>query len=394
MAAEARAAAGRAAAAERGQRGDRHGRLAARRHRPVLLGVLRAGHGSSCSSAIRTSRPGRRPRSPTATSTAIVQRFGLGVEAEVTQVERGQADWVVDDVPADRLRGAAQPLRPQVHVNPLPADWYVALNVNIKPFNQIKARQAVNLAIDRDEIVKLFGGAQLRRADVPGAAAGLPRLRALLPLDAERQGALVGARSRARARSSSTESGTKGDRVDIVVANDRRAEGDRQVHSGRALQARLRPAPQGAARRRAGRRTCRTRATASRSGSRSGSQEYPAPSDAARRPARLRLLRAGLRREPQHQRLLRPHDGAAADAARGRARPHAPAGRRAAVASGRPPRHRSRRVDAALQPEAHRPRLAPRRQLPLEPAAAPHAVPALGEVDERRGTRGAAGASS
>ena len=31
-----------------------------------------------------------------------MQRFGLGTEAEVTQVERGQADWVADDVPSDR----------------------------------------------------------------------------------------------------------------------------------------------------------------------------------------------------------------------------------------------------------------------------------------------------
>ena len=43
VAAEARAAAGGAAAAERGRRGDRHRRLAARRHRPVHLGVVRAG---------------------------------------------------------------------------------------------------------------------------------------------------------------------------------------------------------------------------------------------------------------------------------------------------------------------------------------------------------------
>ena len=41
--------------------------------------------------------------------------------------------------------------------------WYFALNVNIKPFNQIKARQAVNLAIDRKEIVRIFGGVAARR---------------------------------------------------------------------------------------------------------------------------------------------------------------------------------------------------------------------------------------
>ena len=49
------------------------------------------------------------------------------------------------------------------------------------------------------------------------------------------------------------ESGTKGDRVDIVVADDRVQKAIGQYILGRALQARLRPAPQAAARWRAGR---------------------------------------------------------------------------------------------------------------------------------------------
>ena len=90
----------------------------------------------------------------------IVERFGLGVEAEVTQVESGQADWVVDDVPGDRLQELASRFAPQLHVNPLPSDWYIALNVNIKPFNVPAAREAVNLAVDRTKLVQLFGGPQ------------------------------------------------------------------------------------------------------------------------------------------------------------------------------------------------------------------------------------------
>ena len=89
-----------------------------------------------------------------------------------------------------------------------------------------------------------------------------------------------------------------------------------------------------------------------RGGARQWHQDYPAPLGSARRPARLRLLRAGLRLQPQHQRLLRPPDGAAADTARAHPRPHPAAGRRAAVAAGRPSRHRPRRVAAALQPRS------------------------------------------
>jgi peptide/nickel transport system substrate-binding protein len=46
----------------------------------------------------------------------------------------------------------------QVHVTPLTAFWYAPMNVNIPPFNNVKARQAVNYAIDRDALVSIFGG--------------------------------------------------------------------------------------------------------------------------------------------------------------------------------------------------------------------------------------------
>ena len=149
----------------------------------------------------------------------IVQRFGAGAEAAVTQVERGQADWVADDVPADRLAELHSRFSSQVHVNALPANWYFALNVNIPPFNQIKAREAVNLAIDRDAIVKLFGGAQLATPTCQVLPPGFPGYAPYCPWtkggkapwsepDLERAGRLV------------EESGTTGDRVDIVVAND------------------------------------------------------------------------------------------------------------------------------------------------------------------------------
>ena len=38
---------------------------------------------------------------------------------------------------------------------------YVPMNVNIPPFNNLKARQAVNYAIDRKAAVKIYGGTNL-----------------------------------------------------------------------------------------------------------------------------------------------------------------------------------------------------------------------------------------
>ena len=149
----------------------------------------------------------------------IVQRFGLSGEAAVSQVERGQADWVADDVPSDRLREMLGRFSSQTHVNALPADWYFALNVNIKPFDQIKARQAVNLAIDRNEIVRIFGGGRLATPTCQVLPPGFPGYAPYCPWTLRGE-APWSAPDLARATKLVEESGTKGDPVDIVVGND------------------------------------------------------------------------------------------------------------------------------------------------------------------------------
>ena len=95
---------------------------------------------------------------------SIVEKYGLPITEEVTQVENSQADEVFDGdiIPPDRLselNGAK--FASQVHVNPLTADWYMALNTKTPPFNNLKARQAINFAADRNAYVKIGGGSAL-----------------------------------------------------------------------------------------------------------------------------------------------------------------------------------------------------------------------------------------
>jgi peptide/nickel transport system substrate-binding protein len=91
----------------------------------------------------------------------IVQTFGQTVESEVTSVENGQADWIFDPLPSDRLQQVSTKYAKDVHVHTLTADWYLPMNMNIAPFNNLKARQAVNYAIDKNAAVTLDGGVQL-----------------------------------------------------------------------------------------------------------------------------------------------------------------------------------------------------------------------------------------
>jgi peptide/nickel transport system substrate-binding protein len=100
---------------------------------------------------------------PAGVPDVIVQKFGLSVEAEVTAVENNQADWIAssDQIPADRLNELSTKYAKQVYVSPLTAVWYFAFNVRVPPFNNLKARQAVNFATDHNALVKLYGGPKL-----------------------------------------------------------------------------------------------------------------------------------------------------------------------------------------------------------------------------------------
>jgi peptide/nickel transport system substrate-binding protein len=88
----------------------------------------------------------------------IVEKFGLTVEAEYTAAENNQADWVFDQPPTDRLNELGTKYASRVHINPLTSTYYFAFNVKQPPFNNLKARQAVNYATDRSALVKIYGG--------------------------------------------------------------------------------------------------------------------------------------------------------------------------------------------------------------------------------------------
>jgi peptide/nickel transport system substrate-binding protein len=94
----------------------------------------------------------------------IVEKYGQTVTDAVTAVENNQADEVYDGdvIPSDRLNELnSAKYSSRVHVNPLTADWYFALNTRTPPFNNLKARQAINYAADRNAYVKIGGGPSL-----------------------------------------------------------------------------------------------------------------------------------------------------------------------------------------------------------------------------------------
>ncbi len=149
----------------------------------------------------------------------IDETFGLTVESEVTAIENGQADWVFDPPPADRLNEIGTKYADQAHVNTLTAFWYLAMNTNIAPFDNLKARQAVNWAVDRNSVVRLYGGPNLASPACTILPPGFPGH--VDTCDYTKGGGSVWkAPDLDKAKQLVQESGTAGTKVGVVVTDD------------------------------------------------------------------------------------------------------------------------------------------------------------------------------
>jgi peptide/nickel transport system substrate-binding protein len=149
----------------------------------------------------------------------IEMKFGLPVESEVTAVENGQADWIFDPIPADRLSEISTRYASQVHVHTLTADWYAPMNVNIAPFNNLKARQAVNYALNKNQLVELYGGKELATPTCTILPPAFPGYNAYCAYNSNGSAKYAGPDLK-KAKALVKASGTLGDKVAVVAQND------------------------------------------------------------------------------------------------------------------------------------------------------------------------------
>jgi peptide/nickel transport system substrate-binding protein len=149
----------------------------------------------------------------------IEETFGLSAEAEVTAIENGQADWMYDAPPPDRLSELSQKYADQVHINTLTAYWYLAMNTNLPPFNNLKVRQALNYAINRNAVIRLYGGPQLASPACTLLPPGIPGHTDFCDYTAG-GGSTWTAPDMAKAKALVKASGTAGQSVGVVVQND------------------------------------------------------------------------------------------------------------------------------------------------------------------------------
>jgi peptide/nickel transport system substrate-binding protein len=149
----------------------------------------------------------------------IIEKFGLSLEAEVTQVENNQADWMFDQPPADRLNELGTKFADRVHINPLTSTYYFAFNVREKPFDNLKARQAVNFATDRNALVKITGGPKLAVPTCLVLPPNFPGYKPYCPYTKNPGSGKWTAPDLAKAKQLIAQSGTKGARVKVNTDN-------------------------------------------------------------------------------------------------------------------------------------------------------------------------------
>jgi peptide/nickel transport system substrate-binding protein len=78
--------------------------------------------------------------------------------AALQQVINGQADYDFHPIPVDRLAQVQQKYGDQLKIYTPANTYYFFMNTRMPPFDKLEVRQAVNYAIDRNALVRLYGG--------------------------------------------------------------------------------------------------------------------------------------------------------------------------------------------------------------------------------------------
>jgi peptide/nickel transport system substrate-binding protein len=136
---------------------------------------------------------------------SIVMRFGLTAEQAVRAIRDGRADWSADTVPVKLLPALRTRFASQLRSFALSVTDFFQFNTTLAPFDDVRVRRALNYAIDRREVVRIYGGREAATPTCQVLPPGLPGYRRYCPYSHD----LV------RARQLVAASGTAGLRVTV-----------------------------------------------------------------------------------------------------------------------------------------------------------------------------------
>jgi peptide/nickel transport system substrate-binding protein len=149
------------------------------------------------------------PTMPTGNPDKVVGKIITDPVAAYQQVVSNKSDYDFQVVPNDRLQEAQTKYKDQLRIYTNANTYYFALNNAIPPFNNIKARKAVQMAVDPNAIISgIYGG--LGRPTENFLPPGYPQYK---KIDAWHF-------DLAAAKKLVQESGTSGQTVDVYGANE------------------------------------------------------------------------------------------------------------------------------------------------------------------------------
>ena len=153
---------------------------------------------------------------PAGNPNAIVWQSAPSLQAAVTAVEQGRADWLFGQPPYAQYHQLELQHPGQLHNNPQWSVNFLPLNTHVAPFNDLRVRQALNYAINRAKLAQLYGGPGFATPACQAIVPGIPGYRRYCPYTLHpRADGAWSAPDMARARQLVAQSGTIGERVEL-----------------------------------------------------------------------------------------------------------------------------------------------------------------------------------
>ena len=152
---------------------------------------------------------------------AIKWHIVSSLDEAVDAVERGAADWMLGLIPPAKLHRLQVTHPAQLHIDPQFIVEFSPLNAQRPPFDDVRVRRALNYAIDRAKIVRMYGGPAVATPLCQPLPPGFPGSRRYCPYTADPRpdGAWRGP-NLAAARRLVAASGTSGTRIDVWGTTD------------------------------------------------------------------------------------------------------------------------------------------------------------------------------
>jgi ABC-type transport system substrate-binding protein/class 3 adenylate cyclase len=141
------------------------------------------------------------------------------LRSAVGAVEAGKSDWTTQLSP-EEVKRLAVGSAAQLHTTPIGGVQHLMLSMRKRPFSDVRARQALAYAIDRNRLVELAGGELVARPSCQVLPPIVPGYRPYCPYTVNPSAGVWSGPDLARARSLAAKSHTLGESVTIAIPPD------------------------------------------------------------------------------------------------------------------------------------------------------------------------------